>query len=225
MAIEIHNIGSSVVNRYLLRDNACILIDTGIPHTARTMTGAMARLGINPTEVALIVLTHGHVDHAGAVKAIQQLTGAKVAIHYRDQAWVEQGLVVVPPVQTAAGRMVWAALDRGARLLHFPPVKADIVIGDEGLSLAEFGMRGRVIHTPGHSMGSVSILLDTGEAFVGDLGASGAPFGDSPRLPPAAEDPQQVVTSWKRLLDLGAKTIYPGHGRPFPAEAIGRVLP
>ena len=92
------------------------------------------------------------------------------------------------------------------------------------MPLAECGIPGRVIHTPGHTAGSVSVLLETGDALVGCMAHSGFPFRLSPGLPIFAEDLEKLRKSWKLLLDQGAKTIYPAHGEPFSADIIRRVL-
>jgi glyoxylase-like metal-dependent hydrolase (beta-lactamase superfamily II) len=95
---------------------------------------------------------------------------------------------------------------------------------DEVFSLVDFGIPGRAIPTPGHSPGSVSILLDSGEAFVGDLAMNRLPLRRSPGLPIFADDPDEVIRSWHRLLELGVKIVYPAHGKPFPADVMRRVL-
>jgi glyoxylase-like metal-dependent hydrolase (beta-lactamase superfamily II) len=105
-------------------------------------------------------------------------------------------------------------------LVHFPPASVDVVLGDKGLSLAEYGIPGRIFHTPGHSLGSLSVLLDTGDAFVGDLAMNEFPLRRSPGLPIFAEDLQKVRESWRLLLNEGAKTVYASHGKPFSAEVI-----
>ena len=66
--------------------------------------------------------------------------------------------------------------------------------------------------------------MDTGEAFVGDLAMNRFPLRLSPGLPIFAEDPAAVVESWKSLLELGATTVYPAHGKPFPAEVIRKAI-
>ena len=105
-------------------------------------------------------------------------------------------------------------------LVKFPPAHVDVVLGDDGLSLADYGITGRILYTPGHSMGSVSVLLETGDAFVGDLAMNEFPLRLSPGLPIFAEDMQKVKESWKKLLDEGARIIYPAHGKPFSAEIM-----
>jgi glyoxylase-like metal-dependent hydrolase (beta-lactamase superfamily II) len=76
---------------------------------------------------------------------------------------------------------------------------ADVVLGDEELSLADYGIPARIIPTSGHSMGSVSVLLETGDAFVGDLAMNGFPLRLGPGLPIFAEDMTKVKKSWRLL--------------------------
>jgi glyoxylase-like metal-dependent hydrolase (beta-lactamase superfamily II) len=109
-------------------------------------------------------------------------------------------------------------------LVLIPGTNVDIVIGDEGLSLDEYGVSGKVVYTPGHSSGSVSVLLETGDAFVGDMAMNMFPLRLSPGLPIFAEDLGKVKESWKLLLDQGAKMIYPVHGKPFSADIIRNAL-
>ena len=68
------------------------------------------------------------------------------------------------------------------------------------------------------------LILETGDAFVGDLAMNGLPFGLSPGLPVFAEDTKKVKESCKLLLDRGAKAFYPGHGKPFSANLLRRAL-
>jgi len=220
---QIHTVSIGAFNRYLVGDERWILVDTGIPHTAGRVSRTLTRLRIEPRQVGLILLTHGHIDHAGSARALQMWTGAKVAIHERDRAWVEEGRVTVPRMWSRAGRIAALPVEWIARRMSFPPVCADVVIGDDGLSLEEYGIHGRVIPTPGHTWGSVSLLLDSGEAFVGDLGGM-AGSGGRARIPPAGDDPQQMFASWKRLFDAGVTTIYPGHGPSLPASTMRAAL-
>lgn len=82
--------------------------------------------------------------------------------------------------------------------------------------LEEFGVNGSIVPTPGHTKGSMSIVLPTGEAFVGDLAVNfiGSVF------PPFAENVQDVMISWRKLVNLGANTIFPSHGPPFNVNLL-----
>ncbi|OQB26632.1 MAG: Metallo-beta-lactamase L1 precursor [Chloroflexi bacterium ADurb.Bin180] len=222
--MQIHTITRGPFNRYLIGDSGWILVDTGIPRTERMVLSALREYHVAPRELRLILLTHGHIDHAGAAAALKRLTGARVAIHERDRELVETGRVVVPAMWNPAVRAMAKPIDWVASLMRFPPVPADIVIHDEGLDLAEFGVRGRVIYTPGHTVGSISLVLDSGEAFVGDLGAGVGIGGGKARIPPAGNDRQQVLESWRRLFALNVTRIYPGHGPDLPASEMRAAL-
>ena len=111
-----------------------------------------------------------------------------------------------------------------ARSVKIPPTGVDIVLNDDAWSLAEYGIPGKVIYTPGHSSGSVTILLETGDAFVGDLAMSAFPLRLSPGLPIFAEDMEAVKASWKKLFNLDVKTVYPAHGEPFSAGIMREAI-
>jgi glyoxylase-like metal-dependent hydrolase (beta-lactamase superfamily II) len=139
----------------------------------------------------------------------------------RDAAWLATGAVEVPHGTTPWARFMARCLRVPlAPLTRFAPIEPDILIGDEGLDLGAYGIAGRVIHTPGHSPGSVSVLLENGDALVGDLAMNGPPLTLRPSLGVLAHAPEQMSQSWKKLLDLGARTIYPAHGKPFPVGAL-----
>ena len=109
-------------------------------------------------------------------------------------------------------------------LFRFPGGKVDVVLGNGGLSLEEYGIPGRVIHTPGHTPGSVSVLLDTGDAFVGCMAHNNFPFRLIPGLPIFAEDLPKLRDSWRSLLGQGVETVYPGHGVSFSADVIRKLI-
>ena len=109
-------------------------------------------------------------------------------------------------------------------LVRIPATNVDIVLGDEGLPLAQYGIAGKVIYTPGHSSGSVSVLLDTGDAFVGDMAMNKFPLRFGPGMPIFAEDMVKLKESWDLLLDAGAKIIYPAHGESFSIDIIRKAL-
>ncbi len=81
-----------------------------------------------------------------------------------------------------------------------------------------------MFYTPGHTGGSCSVLLDSGEAFVGDLAMNGFPLCFSPRISIYSNDSNALVQSWRLLLTRSAETIYPGHGEPFSADIIRKSI-
>jgi hydroxyacylglutathione hydrolase len=224
MGVKIHPIPLGFGNGYIIQGEGTIMIDGGVPKQVKGFMEALERLSVKPDEVQLMVITHGHSDHIGSARDIKEITGAKIAMHQREKDWLEKSLKPLPPGVTAWGRILIGIMAMAKPLFHVPATDVDIVLGDEGLSLVEYGIPGKVVYTPGHSMGSVSVLLETGDAFVGDLAMNQAPLRFSPGLPIFAEDLHKVKESWRLLLDEGAKTIYPAHGKPFSADIMRQAL-
>lgn len=137
---------------------------------------------------------------------------------------MEQGNPPLPPGVTPWGRFFIAVHRMLMPLITVPPAEVDRTLDDEPFSLDDFGVPGIAVPTPGHSPGSVSIVLESGEPFVGDLAMNRMPLKRSPGLPIFAENEEEVIRSWRRLLDLGVETVYPAHGRPFSADVMRKVL-
>jgi glyoxylase-like metal-dependent hydrolase (beta-lactamase superfamily II) len=224
MAVDIFQIQLGFDQCYVLKSEGVIAVDAGAPNKGKNFLRGLERASINPQEVQLIVITHGHWDHVGSAGELKEITGAKLAMHRREVNWLEQSITPLPPGVTLWGRVFISLHKKFMPLISIPPAKVDVALGDEGLSLSDYGIPGRVLHTPGHSSGSVSVLLDTGEAFVGDLAMNRFPLRFSPGLPIFSEDQAAVVESWRSLLDQGATTVYPAHGKPFPAEVIRKAI-
>lgn len=212
------------VTSYLLRAGGVVAVDAGPAGKANQFARGLAAAAIRAGDVRLVVLTHGHWDHIGCARDVKALTGAKLAIHEADRACLEQSVTVLPPGTTRWGRMLMSIGRRFASRITIPPAPADVVLGDQDFSLRDYGVPGRILHTPGHSAGSVSVLLDSGDALVGDLAMNGPPLRIGPGLPVFADDQAAVIESWRRLLAAGARRIYPAHGKPFPADVIRSVL-
>lgn len=224
MSTHIYPIPLGFDHCYLIQDKGTIMVDGGAPKKAKEFTKAIEKIGINTHDIKLIILTHGHWDHIGSAKEIKKLTGAKIALHHLEKEWLEKSLKPMPPGVTTWGHILSKIVTMFLPFISIPGTNVDIVIGNEGLLLEGYGIPGKVIYTPGHSSGSVSILLKTGEAFVGDMAMNKFPLRFSPGLPIFAEDPVKLNESWKSLLDQGAKMIYPAHGKPFSAGIIRAAL-
>ena len=224
MSTVIHTVQLGFDQCYLLQAESVILVDAGESGKIKALKKALNRYGIRPDELSLVVITHGHWDHIGSARDINNLTGAPVAMHEADADWMTESPVPLSPGVTTWGCIFKSVLTRFMPLIKTPTADVNIRIGDEGMDLKPFGIPGRVIHTPGHTGGSVSVLLDSGEAFVGDLAMNRLPLRVTPGLPIFAVDVAQVKSSWCTLLELGARKIYPAHGPAFPADVMRRAL-
>lgn len=225
MALQIIPFTKSINTSYLIRDKNAILVDAGWKGCGPAFTALLKKHDIMPEEIRLIVPSHGDFDHAGGAGELKSLTGAKLAVHENDQEIVEKGMFHWPGGVNTWGKISRAMMFPFLKLLVRPPAtEVDIVLDDKGLLLKDYGIDGEIIYTPGHTYGSVSVVLKSGDAFVGCLAHNRLPFATKPSLPIYALDIQMVKESWKKVLDKGARTIYPGHGKPFPVEKITDFL-
>jgi hydroxyacylglutathione hydrolase len=224
MSSDIFSLKLGINSCYIIRGKTSIMIDSGMPNKLRVFKRRLGRLYINPEEIKLLVLTHSHFDHAGSAKAIGELTGAKIVIHESERSFLENSEFAIIKGIDSWGKISLAVLSPFFKRISFPKVKADICINEKEYPLYEYGIDGKILHTPGHTQGSLSVLLDTGEAFVGCLAHNGLPFRINPGLPIYAQDLNRVKESWKLLINKGAKLIFPGHGNPFSVEIIRKEL-
>ena len=224
MTTEIHRLSLGFTGCYLIKEDGLVLVDAGVPNQGRKFLRDVRRLSLRPEDISLILLTHGHWDHAGSLRELKRLTGAGVAVNHREKSWVEQGFKAVPPAFGRRGQVYRVIALIWTRFVRFRGTAVDMALGDEEFSLESYGIRGKVLHTPGHSLGSMSVVLDTGDAFVGDLAMTGDPRRPKPGVPMYAEDRGAVKSSWQLLLEHGAQRIHPSHGKPFSADVLARML-
>ena len=205
------------VNCYLLKtgDGGYVLIDTGCSNGRRQIDGVLQDEGCRPGNLRLIVITHGDFDHAGNAAYLRGRYGAGIAMHWQDAVMVERGDMFL-------NRTTGNALTRKLIGLVAPVIfgfgKAERfmpdVYLDDGCELAGYGLDARVVHTPGHSRGSISVLTGSGGLFCGDLLVN-ADRTDKPGLNSIVDDKMAMEESVARLKTMGVNTVHPGHGRPF----------
>ena len=197
MSVQIYSILVGINYCYVIQEKGIIIVDGGFPGTVGVFRKALAKMSIKPDDIGLVVITHGHFDHVGSASKLRELTGAKVAMHRTDKEQLEKDKMTWSPGVTTWGKISRGLFKPMLSLLQYETPQVDVLLGDEGISLAEYGISGKIIHTPGHSPGSVSVLLDTGDAFVGCLAQNGLPFCLRPSLPIYADDAEKVKESWQ----------------------------
>ena len=154
------------VNCYCRSGSGYILIDTGGANGRARLEQELTSAGCVPGMLKLIVLTHGDFDHAGNAAYLRTRFSTKIAMHNSDAGMIEHG------------NMFWNrkppnTLFKSVASLLFPLAKADRMKPDlslkDGDDLSGYGLEARVLHLPGHSRGSISILTAQGDLFCGDL--------------------------------------------------------
>ena len=173
---RIPTIGSSAVNSFALIDDdgSVTLVDTGVERAPARIVAGLAALGKRPADVQRILLTHAHPDHAGGAKEMAARTGAPIAVHEDDAGFVESGESPPSDRSSTMGR-IFARLQNG----RFPAVAVAEKLGDGQVLDVAGGLR--VVATPGHSPGHVSLLhertrtLITGDAIFNVLGLRHSP--------------------------------------------------
>lgn len=206
---------------YLLRtDSGYIQFDTGYNHNVKKYLRLLEDNHILPEEIKLIIINHAHFDHTGALKTIQKLTNAQVLVHENEKEFIAKGISQeVRPLTFLTKLMVpimpksWAQTD---------PVEPDIVIQDE-YSLEDFGIKAKVIHTPGHTPGTVAVITEEGDALIG-CSVHGFPLRLRRGIPAIAIDQELIWKSWERIIEEGAKNIYISHGKPFKVDFMKKKL-
>jgi len=220
-------------NAYIIQEEGTILVDGGMPYQIKNFMRELVKLSISSEDINLIIITHGHYDHYGSLKNIKEVTGAKVATHIKDKNCVEMGIKFIPPGLTLWAKILGAMCRTILPIaVHFQGASVDIILDNSAFDLTPYGIKGRIIYTPGHTPGSISIILDNGDAIVGDLAMNGIPLRFGVGMPIWAEPYNSeksvifnnIQASWRKILDSGAKTIYPGHGKPFSASVLETLL-
>ena len=201
-----------------------ILVDTGVPNSEAKILHQLEAHGINKKDIGLIIVTHGHIDHFGSAAELKQELGVPVLVHELDANALRSGKSMAATMKP--NKLYWNILKRKLMKDQATPCEPDIVLtGDCQYDLLEWGVRGKLIHTPGHTPGSLSVILDDGNALIIDLVASGIFLGgilfySRIKHPPFHDDLKVVKQSIEKVLLENVDTFYLGHGGPVSRKNV-----
>ena len=187
--MNILNVGYDSTNYYLLESStANLLIDVGWPGTLPKFLNVLKRKGVNLRGIKYLLVTYYHPDHAGLVQELKN-QGAQLIVLENQIGFIPELKKYVKPEQ------------------HYVEIELNDIINITTQESRDFllrlGIKGEIIYTPGHSDDSVTLILDEGIGFTGDL----------PGPMQTAEDSSDPVElSWKIIRTYNIRTIYPGHG-------------
>ena len=206
-------------------EGGCVLIDTSFPDKQEKLDAALADAGCGSAgDLRLIVLTHGDFDHAGNCAHLRRTHDVPIAIHSGDADMVRTGDMGLgrkptPDRKTIPFRLItWCprVLNKlRGTVVDFETFEPDVLLED-GQDLSAYGLDAKVVRLPGHSAGSIGILTSDGDFFCGDLLVNVL----RPALHYYMDDVPQANESIRRLSGLGVRTVYPGHGKPFPLSEL-----
>lgn len=203
------------VNSYLVKtETGYFLIDTGIKKKRDQLEKELMVAGCKPGDLKLIIITHGHIDHVGNAAHLRDKYGAKIAMHEGEKEMVESGDMFIDMRGGILLGLV-GILMKILRLRDYEKFTPDIFLEDNQ-DLSTYGLDAKVIHTPGHSAGSISILTAEGDLFCGDI------FGNTrkPEKTSIIIDPETFNVSVEKLRALKVSTVYPGHGKSFKMKQL-----
>jgi glyoxylase-like metal-dependent hydrolase (beta-lactamase superfamily II) len=194
--VAIVNVGYRSTNYWVIGpQRSRLLFDLGWPGTMGAMLASMRRMSVPLAAIRFGLASHYHIDHAGLAQEFRQ-AGAR--------------LLVMETQLHAILQMKRFTKPRDNYLEITTDDLEPVCFAESRTLLREIGLRGEILPTPGHSGDSVSLLLDDGSAFTGDL---------PPEELPEAGDAALVTSSWRLLREHGARQVYPAHGPVRPIRA------
>jgi len=224
---EIKTLRIGPTNCYLLMSReGYLLIDTSFPEYFQRFLKVLKKVNVDPSEIKYLLLTHSHDDHAGFAAELKEKTKCRIIAHKNSIESLKKGCMI----------NVGQFLNRQARIrmsiynwvkrrtFEYSPITLsdeDIVIsGDDEKILKAIGVDGKIIYTPGHTDDSISVILTNGDAFVSDACMSN--LGFLHYRPIEVYQLDLVFKSWQKIIENGARTIYPAHGKPFSVKELIR---
>ena len=197
--------------------NGHTLVDAGLPGQAGAIGGALAEAGVGVRDLRRIIFTHQDLDHVGSGAALVRQSGARVFVHPADAPYIEGELRPLKPTP----EMLEQRPQMREVLQRLEPVGVDELLEDGGRLDLAGGLR--VIFTPGHTPGHLSLYLERSKVLVaGDaLTAEGGSLnGPNPSM---TLDVGEAARSVRRLAELDVQTVVCYHGGVVSEDANGQI--
>ncbi|WP_202915790.1 MBL fold metallo-hydrolase [Mycolicibacterium sp. CBMA 234] len=209
-------------NAFLVKGDKAVLVDTGIPGAGPKIEAALAKESVSPADVSAIVVTHGHIDHMGNAAYLRKTLGAPIIAHRADLPAYSSGRAVVEYMRPT-GPFGWLFGKVPLVRESTESFEPDVFV-ESSLPLHDYGVDARIMFTPGHTPGSLSVITGSGELIAADL-IAGPLLGaihSWPANPPFHYDRVQNLSSLDAMLALEPTIVYVGHGGPLDPSRVRR---
>jgi hydroxyacylglutathione hydrolase len=217
----------SVSNAYIIPGENPVLVDTGLEADFSLLVRLIRQQGLEISELGLIVITHAHADHAGGLAELRKHVDVPVIIQEQEKSFLESGTNAPAPEGN-----LWAPLLKKFIPAEFPGFTPEMIFS-QSCSLLHFGISGTLLHTPGHTDGSCSVLMGEEtkptEVVAGDLLSGGMLGGmiqsGKASWPMVWTNKQQLKIEVEKMLSYSSlETFYVGHGGPLSRQSVERLL-
>ena len=210
-----------ITNCFLVEKNELtFLIDTGQKRFSEKLKSQLSILLKEHNKLDYLILTHTHYDHAENAKMVKQLFSPKLIAHKSEMQFLKKGFTKLPRGTNMITDVISGLGNKYARQIgEYDPVETDIDVDDLYLFEDVDGIK--IIHTPGHTIGSLSIIIDDEIALVGDT-----MFGvfKNKIMPPFADYKNDLYKAWSKLMETSCKSFIPAHGKLIKRELIEKKL-
>jgi hydroxyacylglutathione hydrolase len=205
--------GIKGVNCYLvIYQDTMFIVDTGLPGSGKKIIAYIESLGKNPDDVKQIIITHADIDHVGGASQLKIVMDARLVMHAADAAISKN--TGFRPLKGFQGTILKPILG----IMNFQRSDPDVLIEDN------YGLDGfKVLHTPGHTPGSVCVYQPGRVIFVGDTLRSDSKGNILPPKRNIAENFSQVIESVKSIAKLEFDVMLTGHGAPVIGSASEKL--
>jgi len=215
--LQVSLIVGGTVNLYLISyAQRFLLIDAGYSLNRNRLIKRLAQFQVTHKNLSAVILTHTHFDHAGNAKRVKEHYATNLVVQRNEADYLHRGETCTVHGTSPLFGFIIRSISPVMRRYHYPPTEADILV-DERYDLSEWGFHGYLLHTPGHSPGSLCVILNDEVALVGDTVFN---ISSKSTFPPIAAEKQLIQASWTKLLDTGCHTFLPAHGGAIPRERL-----
>lgn len=212
---KIYQLLSGRCNVYFISgNNINIMIDTGKKHSCEKLIKTYHTFQLPSKCIDYLVLSHTHYDHCQNVNEIKEIYKCKILNSIHEANYTINGYTPLPKGTNILTKILIPIGSKiGKKQFGYKPFESDLLIESDFNIHKDI----RIITTPGHSIGSISIIVDNEIALVGDTLFS---IFKNSVFPPFADDIPQLIKSWDKLIQTNCKLFLPGHGKAITRDLL-----